>query len=690
MEKDRAKDMESLYAFCRLMDDIADADGIPESEKRAELERWKAEITDAYDSERPLSDLGEEMRSLVRRRKIPQQYMLDIIEGVMRDTTGEPFETFEDIRKYCYGVASAVGLASIYVFGFKNERTKDFAEALGYALQFTNILRDVVDDIKSHGRVYIPSAELKAFGVSRRDLLESPHSAKCRRLFAFMYFRAKHFFNKSRRLLQPEDKRSMAPALIMWAIYEEILESIKKSGFLITESPVKISKPKKIALALGAICRSKQPEPPGKKSGRAIVLGAGVAGIGAALRLAAEGFDVSLYEASSRIGGRCAAIEWNGIRLDNGTHAAMGCYKNFFAMLGQIGTNSEEFFKPVERMDFIFGNGEKATVSLPGKSAGVLSKIFSFLNYLKLDGTLGMLPLLLSLKFGIVKAKDGETALDFLLRKGICKRCIENFWEPFCVSALNTPLSRAEARLMLKTAKKSLLGRGDSGALYLPQKPIADALAPAITYLKGVGAGIHLGERVSEIHFEGNCATGISTDKCEHAACEFLASSLNLSAFKKLLPDTSKIKGRISNISVSGVSNIYFSTNKKLIDGNYACLIGSPLHWIFDKTPNAAQGETRIYGITISASESTMSKAEAEKLLKNELEKFFGEVEISGILPATFAEATISADPESEAARPKQPELGEFSNMAICGDWIQTDLPCTMESAAKSSKDFRI
>ena len=85
-----------------------------------------------------------------------------------------------------------------------------------------------------------------------------------------------------------------------------------------------------------------------------------------------------------------------------------------------------------------------------------------------------------------------------------------------------------------------------------------------------------------------------------------------------------------------------------------------------------------------------MSKAEAEKLLKNELEKFFGEVEISGILPATFAEATISADPESEAARPKQPELGEFSNMAICGDWIQTDLPCTMESAAKSSKDFRI
>lgn len=236
MEKDRAKDIEIFYAFCRLMDDIADEEGRSKETKRAALEEWKTEINNAYDSEKPLSSLGEEMRALVRRRNIPRQYVLDVIDGVMRDTFDDPFETFEDIRKYCYGVASAVGLVSIHIFGFKNERTKEFAESLGYALQFTNILRDVVDDLKSHGRIYIPAEELAAFGVGKDDLLNRPDSHKCKRLFAFMYFRAKHFFNKSRRLLQPEDKRALAPALIMWAIYEEILESLKKTDFNISEN----------------------------------------------------------------------------------------------------------------------------------------------------------------------------------------------------------------------------------------------------------------------------------------------------------------------------------------------------------------------------------------------------------------------------------------------------------------------
>ena len=125
MGKDRARDMETFYAFCRLMDDIADEEVRPKDERRKILGDWKREIDAAYDSDAPISPLGEEMRSLVRRRNIPRQYVLDIIDGVLRDTYDDPFETFEDVRKYCYGVASAVGLVSIYIFGFKNERTKE-------------------------------------------------------------------------------------------------------------------------------------------------------------------------------------------------------------------------------------------------------------------------------------------------------------------------------------------------------------------------------------------------------------------------------------------------------------------------------------------------------------------------------------------------------------------------------------
>ena len=692
MEKDRAKDIEIFYAFCRLMDDIADEEGRSKETKRAALEEWKTEINNAYDSEKPLSSLGEEMRALVRRRNIPRQYVLDVIDGVMRDTFDDPFETFEDIRKYCYGVASAVGLVSIHIFGFKNERTKEFAESLGYALQFTNILRDVVDDLKSHGRIYIPAEELAAFGVGKDDLLNRPDSHKCKRLFAFMYFRAKHFFNKSRRLLQPEDKRALAPALIMWAIYEEILESLKKTDFNISEKPLKISKRRKIALAIAAIRRSKQPEAENKNSGKAIVLGAGIAGIGAALRLAKEGFDVSLYEAKSHIGGRCSKLEWEGARLNNGNHATMGCYRNFFGLLDILKTRTYEFFAPTKSMSFLFETGKKIAVKFPDKNSGALQKFFSCLDYGKLEGMKNNIPLFLKLKFGFAEPNENETAAQYLERQKIGWRGIRNFWEPFCVSALNTPLGKTDAKLMAETARKSILKGGDNGVLYLPQKPIADALAPALTYLRGIGAKIYLGEPATKLHIANNKIEGISTTKCGFAACDFLVSAMNIGGLKKLLPEDSKLRERISKISETDVTNIYFTTNRKLIGGEYACLIGSPLHWIFNqsmKMANNLDGKF-LYGITISASTVKASKNTAEELLKNELKKFFGDVEILDILPATFCGATISADTASELARPDDKQSREYENMRICGDWVQTGLPCTMESAAKSANDFEI
>ena len=688
MEPDRARDMETFYAFCRLMDDIADEEVRPLDERRKALEDWKTEIGNAYDTDKPISPLGEEMRSLVRRRNIPRQYVLDIIDGVMRDTFDTPFETFDDIRKYCYGVASAVGLVSIYIFGFKSEKTKEFAETLGYALQFTNILRDVVDDIKSHGRVYIPARELEAFGVSRRDLLENPSAPRCKRLFAFMYFRAKHFFNKARRLLQPEDKRALAPALIMWAIYEEILETIKKRDFSISEKIVKISKPRKIALALGAIRRSKKPEPQNKNCGRAIVAGAGIAGIGAALRLAEEGFDVSLYEAKSHIGGRCAMLEWNGAKLDNATHAALGCYDNLFGLLEKLGTNTPEYFAPTTAMEFLFGGGKKTRVDFPTNDAGAFAKFFACLKYGRLDGMRKNLPLFIKLKLGLANARRGETAAEYLRRKGIGRLGIENFWEPFCVSALNTPLEKTDAQLMLKTARKSVLGGGDRGTLFLPQQPIASALKPIGIYLEGVGSKIYTGETVSKIHTSDGKIAGISTNKCDFAACDFFVSALPAPALGKLLPDSSALKKRLGKIAQTDIANIYFSTPQKLVDGQYACLIGSPLHWIFGK--GATSDGKNLYGITISASSLGASKAEAAEMLKRELGKFFGDVEISDVLPSTFFGATISADTETEAARPADAQAREFANMRICGDWVQTDLPCTMESAAKSATDFSV
>ncbi len=686
MDKDRAKDMEVYYAFCRLMDDIADEETKPVPERKRELLAWKDEIKKIYAGEKNLTPLAREMGDVIARRNIPQEYLQDLIDGVLTDTENVEFETFEQIKKYCYGVASAVGLVSIYIFGFKNERTKQFAEALGYALQFTNILRDVVDDITSHERVYIPKRELEAFGVSREDLREPTRNPNCKKLFQFMYFRAKHFFNQARRLIVEEDRKALTPAFIMWAIYEKILDSLKERDFNITATPLKISKAKKIFLALKAIRDAKKPHKQNEFFGKATVVGAGIAGMATATRLIFEGFDVDVFEARNSIGGRVGKISSFGTDLDNATHAAMGCYDNFFKAISLLGNNPQDYFEKVSGMDFIYPDNNVVSIKYP--SSGFFKKAFSALSYIKLKNFANArnLLLLLSIKLGKLPSSD-ETAEVFLKRKKISSETIEAFWSPFCISALNTPLNKADARLMASTLRKSILGGFEKSVLHLPKKPIASAFEIFETYVNGCGSKIFFGESVKKIDFANNVVTSIQTSKNESVKVEHLFVATAPKALQKMLPADSQTAKSLEKMEIADIVNIYFTTQKKLISGDYACLVASPLHWIFDHTKKLPrEAKTRLYSITVSDLSEMMSKEKAKEFLSTELEKLFGKVEIEDVLPATFAGATISADAETERARPTQKQiLGEFPNLFAVGDYLQTDLPCTMESAAKSA-----
>ena len=690
MEKDRAKDMEIFYAFCRLMDDIADDENRPAQERRNELLSWKNEIKKLYEGEKNLTPLAEEMRSMIERRNIPQNYVQDIIDGVLTDTYEPEFENFEQIRKYCYGVASAVGLVSIYIFGFKNERTKLFAEALGYALQFTNILRDVASDATKLNRVYIPKSELDAFGVSRTDLRDPSRNPNCKKLFAFQYFRAKHFFNKARRLIAEEDRKALTPAFIMWAIYERILEKLKASNFNITPTIVKISKPQKIRLALKAISDAKKMHLQNDFFGKATVVGAGIAGITAATRLALKGFDVEVFEARNSLGGRISKIEHFGIELDNACHATMGCYQNFFQSIKMLGNNPNKYFSAVAGMDFI-GNGKKISINYP-RSNSIILQMFSYLSYAKIKefSTFKNLKLLLGIKFGFTTANANETAVEFLKRKGISQETINVFWSPFCVSALNTSVENADALLMIKTLKKSILKGFENGILHLPTQPMVNAFEIFKTYIEGVGGKISFSDSVKQINFEGNNVKSIETSKSGKVDVKYLFSAIPAKTLERLLPENSSTKQKLQKIKNADIVNIYFTTSKKIIENDYACLINSPLHWIFNHSQKLkSNSEKFLYSITISDFSLVQSKEKTKEFLQTELSKIFGNVQIDELLPASFAGATISADVESENARPTQIEvLKEFNNLYALGDWVQTDLPCTMESSAKSAFDF--
>ena len=190
-EKRRA--IYALYAFCRLVDDCVDEDGGGGEEG---LRRWLAELHRAY-AGRPETELGRELAEAVARFPIPRSAFEDVVAGCRMDLTTRRYATFADLRVYCERVASAVGLASIEIFGYSEPRTREYAVELGLALQLTNILRDVAADA-ARDRVYLPLEDLARFGVPAEELLAAvsdPGALRgtgLDRLLAFEADRARH------------------------------------------------------------------------------------------------------------------------------------------------------------------------------------------------------------------------------------------------------------------------------------------------------------------------------------------------------------------------------------------------------------------------------------------------------------------------------------------------------------------
>lgn len=683
MEKDRAKDMEVFYAYCRILDDIADDASTSSEQKIRALNDWKTKVENIYSGTPPkLSQIERQLRGVVMRRDVPKRYLLDIIDGVLRDTDSAPFEAFADIKKYCYGVASAVGLASIYIFGFKNEKTKAFAESLGYALQFTNILRDVVFDWKTMRRVYIPQSEMAAFGVKPEDFEKPELGENCKSLFKMMHFRAKHFFNRARNLLQPEDAQALAPALIMSDIYERILDKICDCGFNISENVVKIPKLQKIYLALGAIRRAKKySKTPPKHFGKAAVLGGGLAGLEAAVNLSLKGFEVDLFEAKASAGGRIAAMETPEFgRLDNGGHAVMGCYKNFFDFVDLIGAREGAFKKPCEKMRFLNADGTSFCYEFPQNGSR-----FSVFKIPRIKGfkTLRNIAMLLKIKFGAGKALKGETVSEYLDRHRVGGMAKSLLWNPFCVSVQNTDPSVASADMFVKSIEKSLLKGARKSALVLNEIPLADIVFKnSKSYIEACGGSVNLSSGAAAINIEGGEVKSFETSSGTRGGYDFYILAIGRRQLAGLLPEC-PLKGAASAIESSPILNVYFTSSQKLFDEDFVALANSQIHWVFDRTkPN---GKKRVYSITVSAFDGDFNPAAIKESVKAELEKYFGKIEICDFLPALFKDATMLSTCAAESLRPSP--RGHFSNAAVCGDWIEAGgLPCTMESASASAK----
>jgi len=227
-----------VYSFCRLADDIVD-EGYSDAPQQLAILR---EAVDAAFENRASTELGRALQGVIQKYPIPKQYFLDVIDGVSRDlNTPVRFETYGDLKWYMYRVASAVGLMCIEIFGYTNPACKQYAEIMGYAVQMTNILRDIKEDAAIN-RIYLPKEDLDKFGLSEQDILKPAENTRLNDLLVFEAKRAQNYYDEARRLLPKEDFNSLMAARAMGNIYEAVLHKILKMPCRAAVKKIKLSK----------------------------------------------------------------------------------------------------------------------------------------------------------------------------------------------------------------------------------------------------------------------------------------------------------------------------------------------------------------------------------------------------------------------------------------------------------------
>ena len=247
--------MSALYAFCREVDDVTDEETVPADERRAQLAAWRADVKRACENQSPHFPVNRELQPVIQQFKLRFALFDDLLAGCGMDLEIKRYEDFAALEKYCYHVASVVGLLSIEIFGYQNPATRDYAVYLGKALQFTNILRDVRADA-ARNRIYLPQSELKKFSVTEEEILNSKYSDRYFALADSVASRAKHFYRLAQTTLPAEDRKAMVAAELMGSVYWRLLQELEHGRFdVFGPRPLKLSRPRKLVLILGSWLR---------------------------------------------------------------------------------------------------------------------------------------------------------------------------------------------------------------------------------------------------------------------------------------------------------------------------------------------------------------------------------------------------------------------------------------------------
>ena len=245
LPRERREDMVIFYAFCRTMDDLADEVGVAPEVRAHSLSTWENGLIHGFEN---ADEFQKEVISLRDRQQIPNELLLAIIDGCRMDLQPQRFQTWDELSAYIWKVAGAVGLVSIRIFGCADPLSERYAVALAQALQLTNILRDIHEDLTNGQRIYLPLEDLARFEYSEQNLLGKVADERFLALMTYETERAEGFYREAAKCLPAADRHALLPARIMGEIYHLLLVKMREDHFQVFKQRYRISKARKLAI----------------------------------------------------------------------------------------------------------------------------------------------------------------------------------------------------------------------------------------------------------------------------------------------------------------------------------------------------------------------------------------------------------------------------------------------------------
>lgn len=431
---------------------------------------------------------------------------------------------------------------------------------------------------------------------------------------------------------------------------------------------------------------------------RCIIVGAGVAGIAAALECIEQGIQPILIESKPYIGGRARSFveKTTNETIDNGQHLMMGCYTYFLQMLVRLGT--KHLLKPQPAMKVVFYDADGTmdildASRMKGKS-GVALGIW---NLQKVSTSAKMRGLLLAAKIQFTMATyKGMSAAEFLHYHKQPKELITRLWEPIILATLNSTPEHASASLLIEVLQRAMFGKGDASSLLLPQVGLSELFSPLETLIQQHAGIIMLSTEVKEVLlFDGNAIGVVTEDEREVRGDDVILTTPPRTLQRIVMQNTlhSNAQETLQQYTFSPIISVYLWFDINFMDDDFAAMLGTTTQWVFNKRKMAETSSQCLQqfpghvSLTVSAANPIVNES-AEVIANHcteELRKVFPKAQNATLLHYKVIkekQATFLATPQLEPNR--IPTRTQIPNVFLAGDWTNTGLPATLEGAAQS------